>query len=71
MSSKSGLTNDVGERHEFAEEVFVCPEVVVLEVRVEVVEEEFLLRPLLGLRDDAEVEVHHQGLDFAGLPVFP
>ena len=65
------LTHDVEEGEELAEEVSVGPEVVVLQVGVEVVDEELLLLPLLHLGDDPQVEVHHEGGDLARLPVFP
>ena len=65
------LTHDVEEGEELAEEISVRPEVVVLQVGVEVVDEELLLLPLLHLGDDPQVEVHHEGGDLARLPVFP
>ena len=65
------LTHDVEEGEELAEEISVRPEVVVLQVGVEVVDEQLLFLPLLHLGDDPQVEVHHEGGDFARLPVFP
>ena len=65
------LTHDVEKGEELAEEVSVGPEVVVLQVGVEVVDEQLLLLPLLHLGDDPQVEVHHEGGDLARLPVFP
>ena len=65
------LTHDVEEGEELAEEISVRPEVVVLQVGVEVVDEQLLFLPLLHLGDDPQVEVHHEGGDLARLPVFP
>ncbi len=64
-------TNDVEEGEQLAEEVAVRPEVVVLQVRVEVVQQQLLLLPLLHLGDDAQVQVHHERGDLARLPVLP
>ena len=44
---------------------------MVLQVGVQVVEQELLLLPFLHLRDDAQVQVHDQGLDLSSLPVLP
>ena len=44
---------------------------MVLQVGVQVVQEEFLLLPLLNLGDDAQVQVHDESLDLSGLPVLP
>ena len=41
------FTEDIDEAEELAEEVSVCPEVVVLEVGVEVVQQQLLLLSLL------------------------
>ena len=38
---------------------------------MEIVEQQLLLLPLLGLRDDPQVEIHLQRLDLARLPVLP
>jgi hypothetical protein len=65
------LTDDIDEREEFAEEISVSPEVVVLQVRVEVVQQQFLLLTFLHLGDDPQVQVHDQGRDLAGLPILP
>ena len=65
------LTEDIDQCQEFTEEVSVGPEVVVLQVGVQVVEEELLLLTFLGLGDDPQVQVHLQGPDLAGLPVLP
>ena len=65
------LTYDVDEGEEFTEEVSVGPPVVVLEVVGEVVEQQPLLLPLLHVLHDADVEVHHERVDLARLPVLP
>ena len=65
------LTDHIEESQQLAEEVSVGPEVVVLQVGVQVVQEELLLLPLLHLGDDAQVQVHHQRLDLARFPVLP
>ena len=65
------LTDNIEKRQQLAEEVSVGPEVVVLQVGVQVVQEEFLLLPLLNLGDDAQVQVHDESLDLSGLPVLP
>ena len=44
---------------------------MILEVVVKVVQQQLLLLLLLHLRDHANVEVHHERSDLAGLPVFP
>ena len=44
---------------------------MVLEVVCQVVEEEPLLLPLLDVLHHPDVQVHHQGVDLARLPVFP
>ena len=65
------LTYDVDEREEFTEEVSVGPPVVVLEVVCEVVEQQPLLLPLLHVLHHADVQIHHQRVDLARLPVLP
>ena len=65
------LTYDVDEGEEFTEEVSVGPPVVVLEVVGEVVEQQPLLLPLLHVLHDADVQIHHQRVDLARLPVLP
>ena len=44
---------------------------MVLEVVCEVVEQQPLLLPLLHVLHDADVEVHHERVDLARLPVLP
>ena len=51
-------TDNIEDPEELAEEISVRPKVVVLEVGVEIVDQQLLLLPLLGLGDDALVEVH-------------
>ena len=70
-ADKTLLTYDIDKGQELAEEISVGPEVVVLQVGVEVVKQELLLLSLLHLGDDAQVQVHNQGLDLSGLPVLP
>jgi hypothetical protein len=41
------VTKNVDEAQEFTEEVAICPEVVILEVGVEVVQQQLLLLPFL------------------------
>ena len=54
----SGRTYNVDESQELTEEISEGPEVVVLEVRVEVVQDQLLLQSFLRLRDDPQVQVH-------------
>jgi len=68
-TNELGLTEYVEQGKEFAEEVSVGPEVVVLEVRVQVVQEQLLFGPFFGLGDDAQVKVHLECPNLAGLPV--
>lgn len=65
------VTYDVEKGQDLAEEVSVGPEVVVLKVGVQVVDEQLLLLSLLHFCDDPQVEVHHEGSYLACLPVFP
>ena len=51
-------TDNIEDPKELAEEISVRPKVVILEVCVEIVDQQLLLLPLLGLGDDALVEVH-------------
>ena len=44
---------------------------MVLQVRVEIVDQQLLLQLLLDVRYDAEVEVHPEGRHLARLPVLP
>ena len=44
---------------------------MILEVVVKVVQQQLLLLFLLHFRDHANVEVHHERSDLAGLPVLP
>ena len=44
---------------------------MVLEIGVQVVEQELLLLPPLGLCQNAQVQIHLQGRDLARLPVLP
>ena len=60
------LTYNIYQSEKLAEEVSVRPEVVVLEVGVDVVQDQLLLQPLLALGDDAEVQVHGQGPHLIG-----
>ena len=59
---ESGLklrpTDNIENPEELAEEISVSPEVVVLQVCIQIVDQQLLLLPLLGLGDDALVEVH-------------
>ena len=65
------LTSDVDECEELTEEVSVRPEVVMLQIGVHVVDQKLLFQLLLYFGDDAEVQVHPEGGDLAGLPVLP
>ena len=65
------FTSDVDEREKLAEEVSVSPEVVMFKIGVHVIDQKLFLQLFLNLRDDAQVQVHPQGRDLAGLPVFP
>ncbi len=65
------FTSDVDEREKLAEEVSVSPEVVMFEIGVHVIDQKLFLQLFLNLGDDAQVQVHPQGRDLAGLPVFP
>ena len=51
-------TDDVNKCEKFTEEISVRPKVVILQVCVQIVNQQLLLLPLLGLGDDALVEVH-------------
>ena len=64
-------TDNIEDPEELAEEISVRPKVVVLQVCVQIVDQQLLLLPLLGLGDDALVEVHLQRRDLARLPVLP
>ena len=55
------ITYNVYQGQKFTEKVSPCPEVVMLEVAEQVVQDQLLLQPLLTLGDDAEVQVHGQG----------
>ena len=46
------FTDDVDESEQLAEEVAIRPEVVVLQVRIEVVQQELLLLSLFNLKRD-------------------
>ena len=50
-------TDNIEDPEELAEEISVRPKVVILEVCVEIVDQQLLLLPLLGLSDDALIEV--------------
>ena len=65
------LTYYVKEREQLAKEVAIGPPVVILQVVIQVVQKEFLLLLFLHFGDNSDVEVHHEGGDLAGLPVFP
>ncbi len=54
-------TYNIQQGQQLAEEVSVGPEVVVLEVGVDIVQNQLLLQSLLPLGDDAEVQVHGEG----------
>ncbi len=60
------LTYNVDEGEQLTEEVSVGPEVVVLEVGVDVVQDELLLQSLLPLRDDPQVQVHGESSHLYG-----
>ena len=61
----------VEESEQLAKEVAIGPPVVILQVVIQIVEKELLLLLFLHLGDDADVEVHHEGGDLAGLPILP
>ena len=44
---------------------------MILQVVIQVVQEELLLLLFLHLGDNSDVEIHHEGGNFAGLPVLP
>ncbi len=46
-NATNSVTKNVDEAQEFTEEVAICPEVVILEVGVEVVQQQLLLLPFL------------------------
>ena len=52
------LTYDVNESKKFTEEISVGPEVVVLEIRVDVIKDQFLLQSLLTLGYNAQIKIH-------------
>lgn len=64
-------TDDIGECERFAEEVAIGPPIVVLEIVDQVVEQELLLLFLLHFGANTHVQVHHEGMDLAGLPILP
>lgn len=65
------ITYDVAEAEQLAEVVAIAPPVVVPQVLPEVVQQKLLLLLLLHLWTDADVEVHHEGVDLPALPVLP
>ena len=67
----NGLTDDVSEGQRFAEEIAIGPPVVVFEIVDEIVEQQFFLLLLLNFGADAHVQVHHECVDLARLPVLP
>ncbi len=69
--SQYELTKHIDQSEKFTKEVSVGPEVMILQVCVQVVEEQLLLLPFFGLRDDPQVQVHLQSSDLARLPVLP
>jgi hypothetical protein len=48
-TATNSVTKNIDEAQEFTEEVAICPEVVILEVGVEVVQQQLLLLPFLWL----------------------
>ena len=67
----NNLTYNVKESEQLAKEVAIGPPVVILQVVIQVVQKEFLLLLFLHLGDNSDVEIHHEGGNFAGLPVLP
>ena len=65
------LTYNVKESEQLAKEVAIGPPVVILQVVIQIVQKEFLLLLFLHLGDNSDVEIHHEGGNFAGLPVLP
>ena len=67
----NNLTYNVKESEQLAKEVAIGPPVVILQVVIQVVQKEFLLLLFLYFGDNSDVEIHHEGGNFAGLPVLP
>ena len=65
------LTDNVGQGECLAEKVAIGPPVVMFEVVDQVVEQQLLLLFLLHFGANANVQVHHEGVDLARLPVLP
>ena len=65
------LTDNVGQGECLAEKVAIGPPVVMFKVVDQVVEQQFLLLFLFHFGANANVQVHHQGVDLARLPVLP
>ncbi len=68
---ESKLTDNVGQGECLAEKVAIGPPVVMFEVVDQVVEQQLLLLFLLHFGANANVQVHHEGVDLARLPVLP
>ena len=58
MIEITNLTYDIDQGKKFTEEISVGPEVVVLEVGINVIKDQFLLQSLFTLRYNAQIKIH-------------
>ena len=65
------LTCNIDEGEKFTKEISVGPEVVLFQIGVQIVNEQFLLQLLVSLGLDSHIEIHPQGQNLPGLPVLP
>lgn len=65
------LTDHIHQGENFAEVVPVSPPIVKAKIFPEIIEQHLFLLLLLDLGTEADVEVHHQGVNLATLPAFP
>ena len=61
----------IDESKKFTEEVSVGPEVVLFQIGIKVVDEQFLFQFLVCVRLDSNIKIHSQGQNLPGFPVFP
>lgn len=66
-----GLTDYVEQGEKLAEVVSVRPPIVVAKILPKIVQEHLLLRLLLPLGTESDVEVHHKSVNLAALPTLP
>ena len=61
----------IDESKKFTKEVSVGPEVVLFQIGIKIINEQFLFEFLVRVRLHSHIKIHSQGENLSGFPVFP